>query len=271
VSTQYAPRYYDESKVRQPSWRFDDAYAYGMPSPRYNTNQMRPRARTIEYSLTRRPVANSRSQMYLIREHRRQTVSETFYHNLIKEEIAFSMNKLSLTALLGGLMFLGALFFVSGFLVAVNVYTAKSLPNIIPSEVQAHNPLAKPSHAPSANPGASISRASQQPQYMVPPQFATVDGVSMVQQPRLPSTQQAGMIAPNPNAQYVQRAPSHAPSQGALPQAAQPYYPPQALPVNKQQYPYAQHVPKAAPAPNGTPQAYVIPQYATQPISTKGY
>ncbi|MBP9753015.1 MAG: hypothetical protein KBD31_04325 [Proteobacteria bacterium] len=51
-----------------------------------------------------------------------------FYKNWIKEELYFSMNKISLAGLFFGLMFLGSVFFMIGFLVAVNLYGHKSQP-----------------------------------------------------------------------------------------------------------------------------------------------
>jgi hypothetical protein len=48
-----------------------------------------------------------------------------WYKTWIKEELNFSMNKISMAGLLFGLMFLGSVFFLIGFLVAVNLYGTK--------------------------------------------------------------------------------------------------------------------------------------------------
>jgi hypothetical protein len=50
-----------------------------------------------------------------------------WYKTWIKEELNFSMNKISMAGLLFGLMFLGSVFFLIGFLVAVNLYGGKQL------------------------------------------------------------------------------------------------------------------------------------------------
>ncbi|CAO5681768.1 MAG: hypothetical protein HEEMFOPI_00608 [Holosporales bacterium] len=54
-----------------------------------------------------------------------------FYKNWIREELYFSMNKISLAGLFFGLMFLGSIFFMIGFLVAVNLYGHKSQPQYV--------------------------------------------------------------------------------------------------------------------------------------------
>lgn len=50
---------------------------------------------------------------------------DNWYLTWIKEELNFSMNKISMAGLLFGLMFLGSIFFLIGFLVAVNLYGGK--------------------------------------------------------------------------------------------------------------------------------------------------
>lgn len=48
------------------------------------------------------------------------------------EELNFSMNRISMAGLILGLMFLGSIFFLLGFLVAVNLYTGKPAPQAQP-------------------------------------------------------------------------------------------------------------------------------------------
>lgn len=66
----------------------------------------------------------------------------TIYHflerskkNWTTEELHFSMNKISMAGLIFGLMFLGSLFFLIGFLVAVNLYDHKPNPVCIPPKM----------------------------------------------------------------------------------------------------------------------------------------
>jgi hypothetical protein len=54
-----------------------------------------------------------------------------FYQSWMKEELNFAMNKISVAGLFFGLMFLGSLFFLIGFLVAVNLYGHKSAPSML--------------------------------------------------------------------------------------------------------------------------------------------
>jgi len=52
---------------------------------------------------------------------------KNWYQQWIKQELTFSMNKISITGLIFGLMLLGSIFFLIGFLVAVNLYTPKAV------------------------------------------------------------------------------------------------------------------------------------------------
>lgn len=60
---------------------------------------------------------------------------ERFKKNWTIEELNFSMNKISMAGLIFGLMFLGSLFFLIGFLVAVNLYDHKPDPVCIPPKI----------------------------------------------------------------------------------------------------------------------------------------
>ncbi len=60
---------------------------------------------------------------------------ERFKKDWTTEELNFSMNKISMAGLIFGLMFLGSLFFLIGFLVAVNLYDHKPDPVCIPPKI----------------------------------------------------------------------------------------------------------------------------------------
>lgn len=60
---------------------------------------------------------------------------ERFKKDWTIEELNFSMNKISMAGLIFGLMFLGSLFFLIGFLVAVNVYDKKPDPICVPPKI----------------------------------------------------------------------------------------------------------------------------------------
>jgi hypothetical protein len=226
----------------------------------------------VDYAAPPPRPAPWQAQPYLIREQRHESALEFLNRYLIKEEVHLTMNKLSLMALLSGLMFLGALFFVSGFLVAVNVYTP-STPTAIPE--MPHNPLARPSHAPSHNPNAAVTTASAtlaatRPQYIVPPQYATVDGITIVQQPRLPSPQQAAMMASNPHTLYTTQPPTHMPAAGVV-EAPRGFIPSSPAGTPPHAYPYTPANPVPAPVNQSAPPgAYIIPQYAA-PARARGY
>ncbi len=107
----------------------------------------------------------------------------------IHQELYFSMNKLSLLAMVIALMFLGALFFTSGFLMAVNLYgigapiktdaSLVSLPDHMPTKgAVAQNPVDS-----SRNP-------------TVPSQYTNVSGVAMVPSSRMPTSAQTNQRTP---------------------------------------------------------------------------
>ena len=68
---------------------------------------------------------------------------KTWYFTWIKEELNFTMNKISMAGLLFGLMFLGSIFFLIGFLVAVNMYGGKP----VAFQEQQHQRSLVPSHS----------------------------------------------------------------------------------------------------------------------------
>jgi hypothetical protein len=107
-------------------------------------------------------------------------------------------------------------------------------------------------------------RHPNRPEYRIAPEFASVEGVAMVQQARIPSPQQASMMAPNPNLGLPQGAPNHLPQGGAIPVPPPGYLPPaQVVPKSSPgQYPStASSAPRPIPVSSyerGQPQAYVL-------------
>jgi hypothetical protein len=73
--------------------------------------------------------SDSRTPLGVVESLQNQWMS-LFYKNWMKEELYFSMNKISLAGLFFGLMFLGSIFFLIGFLVAVNLYGNKPSPSV---------------------------------------------------------------------------------------------------------------------------------------------
>lgn len=181
---------------------------------------------------------------------------KTLKRQWIDEELFFAMNKLSLLGLVIGLMFLGALFFLSGFLMAVNLYgigAPKSAAQLASGTNPSHVPTpGYQSHQPSIVKGDHAS---------VPSQYATMGGVSMVPQPRMPS-----------NVQHKQVQQATYPAQGAAPSApvhqypqASAYPPQMPLPQAQGGYAYPAHAPASA-APYYNPASYPVAQPSSAPI-----
>lgn len=195
------------------------------------------------FSASSRPIKSKRSYF-------RESFSflTTLKHQWINEELFFAMNKLSLLGLVITLMFLGTLFFLSGFLMAVNLY------GIGDPKGQAQMASANPSHLPS--PG--YIHGHHQPTFakknpgIVAPQYATVGGVAMVHQPRLPSNVQ--QYNKPRNAAYPVQQSVMMPGYSSQQQPVHNPYPPQA-PIQQNVSGYASypsHVPVAA-APGYNP------------------
>lgn len=182
----------------------------------------------------------------------------------INEELFFAMNKLSLLGLVITLMFLGAVFFLSGFLMAVNVY------GIGDPKAQAQMASVNPSHMPT--PG--YAQGHHQPtvikakQEKIAPQYATVGGVSMIPQPRLPSHMQQQQ-KPQPMVAQPVRSIVAAPAYPTQQYIQQHPYPPQMpAPQNINGYAsYPAHVPAVVspgynPAYSGAQPPMVVPTAA---------
>ncbi len=164
----------------------------------------------------------------------------------IHEELYFSMNKLSLFAMIIALMFLGALFFTSGFLMAVNLYGIGS-----PAKMDATS-ISLPDHMPTK--GASSQNPVDPKGPNVPSQYANVSGVAMVPNSRLPSSAQHPK---GPTHGAHPRMPTHAHAQApVMPQQPAPVDMAAAQPV----YSYVQPAPVYA-----APQPVYGPVYSQQP------
>lgn len=107
----------------------------------------------------------------------RETFSEFCTRYFVEEKVDLTMSKGSLMGLVLGLMLLGILFFLSGFLAAVHLYTpSSSIENSVPI---AHDPLNSPYHLPT-QPTYATSSSSRMP---------TSSG-------HLPTTQQRMVVVP---------------------------------------------------------------------------
>lgn len=90
----------------------------------------------------------------------KETFSAFCTRYFIEEKVDLTMSKGSLMGLVLGLMLLGILFFLSGFLAAVHLYTPGASLTSLPTEV--HNPLASPYHLPT-QPTYATSSPSHMP------------------------------------------------------------------------------------------------------------
>lgn len=85
----------------------------------------------------------------------RETFSEFCTRYFVEEKVDLTMSKGSLMGLVLGLMLLGILFFLSGFLAAVHLYTPST--SLTSLELPEHNPLASPYHLPTQSTYATSS------------------------------------------------------------------------------------------------------------------
>lgn len=104
-----SPYAVSQSAFRQPSERY-----YNQPNSGHDGRQPNIRQKMAEKPEKTDLLKRIQSQWY-----------NAWYKTWIKEELNFSMNKISMAGLLFGLMFLGSVFFLIGFLVAVNLYGTK--------------------------------------------------------------------------------------------------------------------------------------------------
>ena len=235
---------------------------------------------------------------------------QNFYANWIEKELNFTMSKLSVLALIIGLFFLSSLLFITGFLIAVNVYNIGA-PQEITSNLQSGNytlpnldgsmpQMGMPqigtqqmtgtlANTPLANtPRSDLMKANP-----TDLQNARMGDVTMQQTERLPSKYaqlpvQSMPPMPESGAQYMvdQRAPltDHLPSprpvyaqQPAYPSYGQPAYAPPYHPnYAPQQYqqPYQQQFAQRNPNPAQAQQNPYIRQqvpYRPQPMPPAPY
>lgn len=191
---------YDQAQWQESPWTTQEKPAwFSFASP---SLKKRERKNVLSFIFTSAP-SRTRSQLrpssQIKAERLRNNPSKTGYssprqaspfkwvayykHHWIDKEFLFAMNKLSIVSMVVGLMFLGALFFISGFLLAVNLYSAPSFttPNLkVISESSTHR----------ASPNAFVSahRPTQAPSPVtVPQQYAKVGGVAIVPPGHRPS------------------------------------------------------------------------------------
>lgn len=100
------------------------------PEPAHTQTQQRSNRpanspRQKRYTQQPRTFRNRQSESYIYNRPHSTLVSyltQKIYTNWIEKELYFSMNKLSFLVLVIGLFFLSSLLFITGFLVAVNIY-----------------------------------------------------------------------------------------------------------------------------------------------------
>jgi hypothetical protein len=212
---------------------------------------------------------------------------QKIYANWIEKELYFSMNKLSFLVLVIGLFFLSSLLFVTGFLVAVNIYDigapkysqmpTTTLPTIevphvtapmiaLPNapSVSSVMPSALPTIAPPATPNPNIMKTGTQAQRMadvpmvdtahMPSIYAQLPVQALPPTPQ-PMPQSGGHYIQPQQAQVVQHVPTQAPVQQQPMQAA-----PVQAPVHHQPSPQPYYPPPPQMYP---PQPYPYhPPYA---------
>lgn len=106
--------------------------AQNQPYQRSNRPANSPRQK--QYAAQPRTFPNRQSESYIYNRPHSTLVSyltQRIYTNWIEKELYFSMNKLSFLVLVIGLFFLSSLLFITGFLVAVNIYDIGT-PKILP-------------------------------------------------------------------------------------------------------------------------------------------
>lgn len=180
--------------------------------------------------------------------------AQKIYTNWIEKELNFSMSKLSFLVLIIGLFFLSSLLFITGFLMAVNVYDIK------PPQVVATGTLNSQNIAPPL-PNASMPNAI--PNISMPP-------VSLQIQPSVTSqsinTQQANSASFNtmPGTQAIDPTTVRMPTVYAqLPTQALPPAPIPSMPANGT--PYIQQQAIMPQQQIQQPQAQPVQQFVAQP------
>ncbi|MES2252674.1 MAG: hypothetical protein V4482_03210 [Pseudomonadota bacterium] len=244
-------------------------------SPRAPSEYIRPNSahRSHQKQRIRHPFTSRQGESYIY-DHPYSTLCGYFaqkvHTNWIEKELNFSMSKLSFLVLIVGLFFLSSLLFITGFLVAVNIYDIGSpkhsqMPLInLPTFENAHLPtvptIAMPNAAsvaqqgamPPATPNQNIMKSGVQGTYMADmPIVDTAHRPSVYAQLPTQTLQPVPQPMPQIGMHYIpsQQAPvvQHAPSQGYSQQQPHP----------------TQQAPVQAPVQIQQPQNY--PQPANQP------
>jgi hypothetical protein len=230
-----------------------------------------------------RPFSNRQSESYIYNRPHSTLVSyfvQKIYTNWIAKELYFSMSKLSFLVLIIGLFFLSSLLFITGFLVAVNIYDigAPKLPPITNMNI----------------PYPSMNMPTiETPRLPAPPSIA-IPGMPSVSMPGIPAiTPSVAMVpaAPNPNIMkmgtqgtqmadtpivdtarmpsiYAQPAQTLPPTQQPMPQSGGRYISPQ------QQAPAAQHMPSQGYTQQQSPypqQTVPVQAPTQQPYTQQAY
>ncbi len=218
-------------------------------------NRPANRQRQRQHTQQPRTFTNRQNESYIYNRPHSTLVSyfvQKIYTNWIEKELYFSMSKLSFLVLIIGLFFLSSLLFITGFLVAVNIYDigAPKLPPItnfnLPTIEAPHltAPTVTMPGVPTMAPVAIMPPAAPNPNIMkmgtqggqmadvpmtdtahMPSAYAQLPAQALSPAPQ-PMPHSGGHYIPLQQAQTIQQ---HVPSQGYAQQ--QSPYPQQAAPV----------------------------------------
>ena len=265
---------------------------------RENRSEVRPANRQQQKRPAPRPrtFSNRQGESYIYNRPHSTLISyfvQKIYTNWIAKELYFSMSKLSFLVLIIGLFFLSSLLFITGFLVAVNIYDigAPKFPPITNMNLP----------YPSVNmPSIEMPRLPATPTVAMPGIPVMAPSVSM---PAIVAPATIPPAAPNPNimkmgsqgtqmadtsivdtahmpSAYAQATQTLPPTQQPMPRSGGHYIPPQqqastaqhvpSQGYTQQQSPYPQQiVPAQAPTPSSAQQQYThqgYPQQVNQPM-----
>lgn len=251
-TTQEKPAWFTFSPPSTKTYEKKNALSFIFPLPQKQIRrEIRPQSKPerLRNTASRAAAASQRRPSFY------KWASYYKYH-WINKEFLFAMNKLSIVSMVVGLMFLGALFFISGFLLAVNLYILPSptIPNLKIASAE------NPTHRASANAFEGTHRPTPplMPPTTVPQQYATVGGVSMMP----PSHKPTQSIAPAPV--YSQPQPVYNSYNSVNPNS----YPPQSAPgmnYPAPNYPTSNYAQPSASYGQAAPTGTTSPQYPPSP------
>lgn len=228
-----------------------------------------------------RAFSNRQSESYIYNRPHSTLVSyfvQKIYTNWIAKELYFSMSKLSFLVLIIGLFFLSSLLFITGFLVAVNIYDigAPKLPPITnmsvpyPSmnmpTIEAPRLPAAPTIAMPGIPAPSVAMPAIMPAVTMPPAAPNPNIMKMGTQGTQMGDTSIVDTAHMPSV-YAQPAQALPPTQQPMPQSGGRY-------IQPQQNPTAQHVPSQGYTQQQSPypqQTAPVQAPAQQPYTQQGY